>query len=235
VHLQNGQNNVQFLTRCDSITLYGVLYELPEGETSHSYRIVTDTLVGANGCDSIMITNLTLRSSQSMGQISGSSQVIVASSLFSGIYQYIVDTTDIEGRVSWSLSNPEWQILDHDDVSCRIFVTTPGSATLTARFNIFCGEVERVFEINACLFGVDDNDYITAHVYPNPTTGLLTVEAEGIESIRLTNMMGQVLDWREYNRSNVIVLNLNGFVPSVYLLEINTINGMVKRKVALSR
>jgi len=235
VHLQNGQNNVQFLTRCDSITLYGVLYELPEGETSHSYRIVTDTLVGANGCDSIMITNLTLRDSQSIGQISGSSQVIVASSLFSGIYQYIVDTTDIEGRVSWSLSNPEWQILDHDGVSCRIFVTTPGSATLTARFNIFCGEVERVFEINAGFFGVDDNDYITAHVYPNPTTGLLTVEAEGIESIRLTNMMGQVLDWREYSRSNVIVLNLNGFVPSVYLLEINTINGMVKRKVALSR
>ncbi len=197
--------------------------------------MVLDTLVAQNGCDSIMIINLTLKDSQSIGQISGSSHVIVASSLFSGIYQYEIDTASINGSVSWSLSNPDWQVLDQDDVSCRIIVTTPGHARLIAHFNADCGEIERVFEINAGFFDVDEQEAVEVNVYPNPTNGIITIEAEGIESIRLTNMMGQVLDWKEYNRSDHAVLNMDGYSPSMYLLEIKTVNGMVKRKVALNR
>lgn len=95
-----------------------------------------------------------------------------------------------------------------------------------------CGEIERQIAINAVFFGLDEHG-IEVNVYPNPTKGTVTIEAEGIESIRLTNMMGQVLAWDEYDRSNSVSLNLNGFVPSVYLVEIKTINGMVKRKVVV--
>ena len=82
----------------------------------------------------------------------------------------------------------------------------------------------------------DAYDYgVVANVYPNPTKGTVTIEAEGIISVRLINMMGQVLDWHEYDRSNSVTLNLNGYTPSVYLLEIKTVEGMVKKRVMVSR
>jgi hypothetical protein len=63
----------------------------------------------------------------------------------------------------------------------------------------------------------------------------VTVEAEGIESVRLTNMMGQVLEAREYGQSDSVVLNLNSYSPSVYLLEIKTIYGIAKKQLVLCR
>lgn len=235
VNLNSSVNNVQFQKACDSISIGGVLYELPEGESTHSFRIVTDTLVGPNGCDSILIVNLTLRASQSLGQISGNSHVYVATNFFSGVYRYEIDTATIVGAITWSLSNPEWQVLDHDATSCQIYVPTPGSGELIAHFNADCGEMDQTFLIYAGFYGVGDHEAVTANVYPNPTKGTVTVEAEGIESIRLTNMMGQVLDWHEYDRSNSVTLNLNGYTPSVYLLEIKTVEGMVKKRVMVSR
>ena len=235
VNLNTPVNNVRFQNACDSITIDGVFYGIPEGESTHTYRIIVDTLVGPNGCDSILIVNLMLRASQSIGQISGNSHVYVATNFFSGIYRYEIDTTDIVGSISWSLSNPDWQVIDQDVVSCQIFVPTAGSGELIAHFTGGCGEMEHSFMIYAGFYGVGDHDAIEANVYPNPTKGTVTVEAEGIESIRLTDMMGQVLYWREYDRSNTVILNLNGYAPSVYLLEINTTEGMVKRRVVVSR
>ncbi len=235
VNLNTPVNNVRFQNACDSITINGVFYGIPEGESTHTYRIIVDTLVGPNGCDSVLIVNLMLRASQSIGQISGNSHVYVATNFFSGIYRYEIDTTDIVSPISWSLSNSDWQVVDQDEVSCQIFVPTPGSGELIAHFNGNCGEMEHSFLINAGFYGVGDHDAIEANVYPNPTKGTVTVEAEGIESIRLTDMMGQVLNWREYDRSNTVILNLNGYAPSVYLLEIKTTEGMVKRRVVVSR
>ena len=235
VNLNTPVNNVRFQNSCDSITINGVFYGIPEGESTHTYRIIVDTLVGPNGCDSVLIVNLMLRASQSIGQISGNSHVYVATNFFSGIYRYEIDTTDIVSPITWSLSNPDWQVVDQDEVSCQIFVPTPGSGELIAHFNGNCGEMEHSFLINAGFYGVGDHDAIEANVYPNPTKGTVTVEAEGIESIRLTDMMGQVLNWREYDRSNTVILNLNGYAPSVYLLEIKTTEGMVKRRVVVSR
>ena len=80
--------------------------------------------------------------------------------------------------------------------------------------------------------GVDENG-VAVNVYPNPTKGTVTIESEGIESVRLTNMMGQTLTWNEYDRSDLVSLNLTGLKPSVYLIEIKTVNGTVKRKVVV--
>jgi hypothetical protein len=84
-------------------------------------------------------------------------------------------------------------VIDQDEVSCQIFVPTAGSGELIAHFTGGCGEMEHSFMIYAGFYGVGDHDAIEANVYPNPTKGTVTVEAEGIESIRLTDMMGQVL------------------------------------------
>ena len=209
----------------------GVLYDEPG-----VFFIDTGVVISQYGCDSIIYrVQLEILDVEQIGQISGNSYVYVASSLTSGIYRYEIDTSSIDGGISWSISNPQWRVLDQDAVSCRVLVLTPGSAELVAHFKAPCGEFERSFNINATFYGVDDHDVIDAKVYPNPTQGTVTIEAEGIESIRLTNMLGQVLDWREYDRSEAVTMDLNGFAPSVYLLEIKTVEGMVKKRLVVSR
>lgn len=222
----------QFLTVCDSIDIDGVWYTEPG-----NYYVYGDTIPTQSGCDSIVYRiNLTVNKSDQTGLINGPSNVYVASNLVSGLYRYEINPDEVDGSITWSLSNPDWLIVNALNNYCMVYVTAPGSATLSAHFKVpECGEVERYFEINAGFFGIGDHDVIDANVYPNPTNGMLIVEAEGIESIRLTNMMGQLLDWREYDRSNAVALNLNDFAPSVYLLEIKTVNGIVKKRVTVSR
>ena len=182
------------------------------------------------------VMTLFMKDSEQMGAISGSSNVYVASSLISGIYRYEIDLEGINGPVTWSLSNdPGWQILEQEDNFCRVLVTMPGTAILTARFNVEeCGEMERSFEINASFYGVDDIQN-EVRIFPNPTKGSVTVEAEGIESLRLTDMVGQVLEVRECKHSDSVILNLGGYTPSVYLLEIKTVYGIAKKRIVLCR
>lgn len=215
---------------CNSYTYHGITYG------PGTYEIYHDTVFAENGCiTSVRLLNLTVKDSEQMGTISGASNVYVASSLISGIYRYEIDMTGLTGPVTWSLSNTDWQIVEQGIDFCRVLVTTPVTASLTAHFNVEdCGEMERSFEINATFYGVDDLQN-EVHVFPNPTRGTVTIEAEGMESIRLTNMMGQVLEMREGNLSDSVVLNLNGYAPSVYLLEIETVYGMVKKRLVLCR
>ena len=226
------QMYTQFVSACDSTKIGDTWYTEPG-----NYYVFLDTIQSYNGCDSIIHrVNLTIRNSEQMAQIEGSHEVYVASNLISGIYTYSIDTTGIIGSIDWSLTNPDWQVLDHDPVSCRILVTTPGTSYLTAHFNVAdCGETERQFVINAGYFGVDDQQGIEAHVYPNPTKGMVTVEAAGIESIRVINMIGQTLEVLEGIDQDHYTLNLSAYGPSVYLLEIKTVNGMAKQRVVYCR
>ena len=221
----------QFVSACDSIEVNGAMYNQP-GE----YYIYFDTLYTQNGCDSIIHrVNLSISNSDQMGMISGNHDVYVSSNLISGIYRYDIDTTGIIGNVNWSLSNPDWQVVETQVGYCRIVVTSPGSAILKASFQTSsCGAMERQFEIQAGFFDIEEHG-VKVNVYPNPTKGTVTIEADGIESVRLTDMMGQTLDWIECDRSNSTTLNLNGFPPSVYLLEIKTVSGMVKKRVVVCR
>lgn len=231
VDINSFELSTQFISACDYYEWEGVVYDEPG-----VYLINLDTLFGQQGCDSIVYRiRLEVKDSDQMGHINGASHVYVANNMISGIYRYEIDQADIQGGITWSLANPEWQIVEAQDNYCRIFVGTPGTNTLTAAFiTPECGELRRDFEINAGFFGVGEQA-LEVTVFPNPTKGTVTVEAEGIECVRLTNMLGQVLEQREFDRSDSVILSLAGYVPSVYLLEIKTVNGMVKKRVVLCR
>ena len=140
------------------------------------------------------------------------------------------------GEVTWTLSNTEWRIVEAEDNHCYIHVTTPGTNTLKASFLAAdCGMMERTFEIYADYFGVREQDAYGVQVYPNPTKGTITIEAEGIEGIRLIDLLGQVLDTHDCDQVDSITLDLTNFTPSVYLLEVKTVKGVVKQRVVLCR
>jgi hypothetical protein len=219
------------LQACDYYELNGVVYDEPG-----VVFIELENLETQAGCDSIVQIRLEIKDSEAMGVISGDTSVFVASNLVSGVYRYEIDTTGIVGNVAWSLSNPDWQVIESANDHCLIHVSTPGATTLTATFTALdCGEMEREIVINAGYFGVEEQETHDVQVYPNPTKGTLHVEAEDIQNVRLVNMMGQVLESLECPRGNHIEMNLVGYAPSVYLLEIKTDKGMVKKRVVLCR
>ena len=216
---------------CDFYEFEGMVYDTPG-----VFYFTRDTLQTQAGCDSVVQVKLEVSDSEAIGWIQGNHSVFVASNLVSGVYRYEIDTVGVAGGVVWSLADPAWQIMEATDDHCVILVTTPGANTLKARFVAEqCGEMERTFEINADYFGVEEQENLDVQVYPNPTKGTLTIEAEGIECIRLMDMLGQVLEMNEYGLENSVTLNLIGYAPSVYLLEINTIDSLIKKRVVLCK
>lgn len=217
---------------CDSVTINGVHYDQPG-----TYSVYYDTVYSQGGCDSVYFQKiLTILNSSNVGVIEGDSCVYVASSLLSGIYLYEIDTSGMASDVDWTLSNPDWIILDHDAVSCRILVTTPGVATLSAHFIVEdCGEMERTLTIRAGFFDTEEHGLVKAKVFPNPTNGSLMVEAEDIKSVRVVDMMGQTMLQKHYVGTNLITLQIGNLPPSVYLVETKTDSGLSSCRVVLCK
>lgn len=230
VTLNNAVTYNRLVSACDSITINGVLYDVPG-----VYRIPLDTLEASNGCDSIIICTLTLNNSVNIGTIHGESNVYVATNLISGIYRYSIDSEGIIGNVQWSLSQPDWTIVDQDALSCRIMVTTVGHATLTATFHTDCGEVERTFEIQSGFYDLDDYQSVATRVFPNPTQGTMTVEAEGIKSVRVIDMLGQTFHQERFDGADSVTIRLHSLPSSVYLLEIQTEKGRAMQRIVLCK
>ena len=232
VGLSEAMTLTEDVQACDYYEYDGVIYDQP-GVT----YIYSDTLQSQAGCDSIVqIIRLDIKDSDAIGVITGSPNVFVASNLVSGLYRYELDTVGVAGEVTWTLSNDEWRIVEAEDNYCLIKVITPGTTTLKASFVAEdCGLMERTFEIYADYFGVEEQASFGVQVYPNPTKGTITIEAEGIENVRLIDMVGQVLETYDCGHPDSFVLNLNSYKPSVYLLEVKTVKGLVKRRVVLCR
>lgn len=169
--------------------------------------------------------------------IVGETQVAMINSFWTGIYDYHIDSTSLEHPVEWSLEGANWQLKPLGMARCLVYVSSIGTAVLHARIsNELCSnEFEVVLPINSTYFGIEDNDAIKVMVYPNPTQNKVTVEAEGIERIRLIDMMGQVLEVRDFGRSDQAILYLSGYTPAVYLLEISTMNGTVRKRLVVCR
>ncbi len=188
------------------------------------------------GDDESKVLNMILLGAPNM-PIIGETQVAMMNSFWTGIYDYYIDSANLVQPVQWSLEGADWRLETLGLARCLVYVTSTGSAVLHARItNEVCSnEVEVVLPINATHFGVEEESNPKVTVYPNPTRHTVTIEAEGIESLRLTNMMGQVFDIRECDGSDSVVLNLSGYTPSVYLLEVKTVNGVAKKRLVLYR
>ena len=79
--------------------------------------------------------------------------------------------------------------------------------------------------------GIDEQ---TANVslYPNPTQGEVTLEGEGLQSIRIMNAFGQTI----YNakvEGNQVRIDLSGMAKGIYVMHIGTENGNAVRQIVV--
>lgn len=76
-----------------------------------------------------------------------------------------------------------------------------------------------------------DNVFV---VYPNPTSGCLTVETTGMHRVSIFNTLGQCVVSRELT-SNVVQFDLSSFADGMYQLLVTTADGIFSKRFVLSK
>ena len=84
------------------------------------------------------------------------------------------------------------------------------------------------------LTSVGGQEGTALEVYPNPSTGRVAIESEGIRQIVVTNVMGQVLIDQKIN-ADILHLNLSGYENGLYWLKVTSQNGVTTKPFVLAR
>ena len=75
---------------------------------------------------------------------------------------------------------------------------------------------------------------MASKLYPNPTSGLITIELEGLQKVMVYNALGQVLLNKEAN-SDALQVDLSGFEDGLYWVKVMTQNGTAVKPFVISR
>lgn len=84
------------------------------------------------------------------------------------------------------------------------------------------------------LTATDEYQALDFKLYPNPTSGKITIALEGMQKVMVYNTLGQALLNKEAS-GNVQQLDLSGFENDLYWIKVISQNGTVMRPVVLSR
>jgi len=57
-------------------------------------------------------------------------------------------------------------------------------------------------------------------IYPNPTTGIFTITGENIQSIEVTNIIGQVISQLSIKNNQSLIVNLKEQPKGIYFVKI---------------
>lgn len=93
-------------------------------------------------------------------------------------------------------------------------------------------DLEHFVKIYYSTTGIDDNAAKTVTIYPNPVNDNLTIDAKGIRSISVVNLMGQkVFETSLY--SDKVVLNMSDFETGMYIVRIVTDEFEVTERISV--
>lgn len=83
------------------------------------------------------------------------------------------------------------------------------------------------------LMTVNETLEKTLKLYPNPSNGIITIEANGIQSIKIGNTMGQVLLDKKTD-GDMVQLDLSAFQSGIYWMQVVTQTGVTARPFAIA-
>lgn len=82
--------------------------------------------------------------------------------------------------------------------------------------------------------GIEENGFIKAAVYPNPTNGKVTIKAEDLKQITISNMLGQII-YEGKASGNMFEYDFGEHGTGLYHIRIETANGIALKKVSMVR
>ena len=205
----------------------------------HEYTLsgqYEQTFITNNDCDSVVSLNLVVwQHPEPIPEIMGLQEIFISTDFVQFGYNYHIDPVAFATRYEWVCDVSDW-IVDASETHCTLLATSSGTATLKVRaWNDYCGYTEQEILIHAGYFDVDDNLTLPIKVYPNPAHDKVFIEAEGITSVRLFDLLGQCIIKMEGDNSDMMEISLNNLASSVYTIEILTEQGRVIRKLNVTR
>jgi len=151
-----------------------------------------------------------------------------------------VSLTITDPTITANASGASYQWLDCNNNFAAITGETAQSFTATANGD-YAVEVAQntCVDTSQCVtistVGINASTPLSVHgikVYPNPTTGKIIIEGQGIETIEIINPIGQTI--KQYTPNNKsILIDISSQTKGLYFLRITTNNGVVIDKVLL--
>ena len=120
---------------------------------------------------------------------------------------------------------------DNPSVVVQLYQIGKGSSIYAFLMPSFDVEIKVMFKPGSA---VGENSGIEVSVYPNPTNGLLKIEAEDIKSVCINNMLGQVIHEGKAN-DDVFEYDFGKHEAGVYLVRIETARGVITKKVTVTK
>ena len=81
---------------------------------------------------------------------------------------------------------------------------------------------------------VEEQEETKATMYPNPAKESVCILAEdGIQNVRVYNLMGQLLLTQNLKGENKCSLNTNDLVSGIYVVKIRTVKGLVAKRLVI--
>jgi PKD repeat protein len=178
-----------------------------------------DTLVAANGCDSVLATVLSIDPApvSTINWIDMNLYVDSAAGV-TGI-QWYLDGDSIAGATSSSYS-----------------IIANGDYTVAVTGSNGCSAVSEPVHVTGV--GIEQLETgFTVECYPNPTTGTLYLEVKGITkgTYSLYNSLGQLMNSGTVDEGQSIVLDLKGKAEGIYFVKVRAADAMLVRKVLLQK
>ena len=207
---------------CDSYEWDGIVYT----ESGIYERIYTNIY----GCDSIVKIDLAVMTAPMIETINGDTEVDVRLTPTS------VYTSAPSNGTFWSLEPEEaGSVVVEEGVATITWSETfKGDVILHVWALGYCGDDESSMTINVKNSTDVSEHNVQANVFPNPTNGNITVEAEGMRRITVSNTFGQIVLDEEAEGSHAL-LNMSQFAAGTYLVRIYTENGTALKRVNVTR
>ena len=92
--------------------------------------------------------------------------------------------------------------------------------------------VEIEVDIHGFSVAVDEQAAKSIAVYPNPTTGQISVASENLRQINIINTLGQTLRSIAVD-DDMVTIDLSSFGKGIYMLMIQTENGVAAKRVVV--
>jgi len=112
-------------------------------------------------------------------------------------------------------------------VQLRIIDTTTGSSTAVCTYSSIQIATIGIF---GKFVGINkDNSVSEVNVYPNPANNVLNITAQNIETLKVLNIAGQVIDNQVVNNNNAEI-NVSNYSAGIYFVQVRTDKGFFTKK-----
>ncbi len=222
----NTSNQVAFqVDACESYEWDGTVYT-ESGDFEQVYA-------NAAGCDSIVTLHLSINRPPVVEAIVGDDAVDV---LYFPSSEYSIEGEGFGAEYRWSIE-PEGAgdiVAEGSHATVYWSDTFKGQATLKAEAENECGESGSTLSVAVKNSTDVDELGAKAKLYPNPTQGMVTIEAENMQRLTVSNVLGQVVDDVETG-NDTYILNLKPFGAGMYTIRIRTAEGVAVKRVMVTQ